>query len=650
MDLHEAKNEYAQALKKGQREVKEYVAAGKSPYPVVLDEILDSASLMVLDMGVVEIPTSRIVGTKTPGRAVSFSPSFYPILEPTSEFAAKWASLCAAHLEEGIRDSILCFEYLGNFYVQEGNKRLSVLRHFGAPRIASQVKRIMPAASDEPLIQAYYEFVEFYKASRSYIVQFRRPGDYARLLTFMNKEPGQEWQEQERRTFAAYFHYFEEAFRALCSAPGDTLPEEALLLWLQVHPYEDLGALSSAQLKKSLEDLWPDVVTSSQPTQVQVDTEPVPETKQGLLSRIISLAPERIQVAFVHQLDIQTSTWALGHEQGRKYLEEKLGDKVVTRSYFGANTTAQAEAILEQAVAEGAQMVFTTAPRLTRATLKMAVKHPKVRFLNYSVDEPYSSVRTYYGRIFEAKFVTGAIAGTMAENNRIGYIGSNPIFGVPASINAFALGAQMTNPRAVIDLRWSCCPGNPQADLLRDGVRVVSNRDVPAADKMYLEFCNYGTYRMDDRGAMVPLASPVWMWGKFYEFAVNAVLTGAWKEDKQNPKAVNYWLGMDSGVIDVEMSDRLPAGIRSLAQQLRQGMIAKTVDPFFREIIAQDGTVKNDGTRRFAPEELLKMDWLCENVHGSIPSFEELLPQSQPLVRKLGIYRDRIPLEKEDGQ
>ncbi len=647
MDLQEAKNEYALALKKGQKEAKECAAAGKAINPVALDDILDSSALTVLDMGMMDIPSSRIVGTKSSGRAVSFSPSFYPLLDGTSEFAGKWTSLCASHLEEGIRDSILCYEYLGNFYVQEGNKRVSVLRHFGAPRISGQVKRVMPAASEEPRIRAYYEFVEFYKASKSYVVQFRRPGDYARLLAFLDKQPGEEWQEQEKRTFGAYFHYFEEAFQALKSAPGDTLPEEALLLWLQVHPYQELGAMSTAQLKKSLEELWPDVVTSTQQTQVKVDTEPVQESRQGIISRLISPAPERVQVAFVHQLDTQSSHWALGHEQGRRYLEQQLGDKVLTRSYFGAKDTALAETLLEQAVEEGAQMVFTTAPRLIRATLKMAVKYPKVRFLNCSVDQPYSSVRTYYGRIFEAKFITGAIAGAMAENNRIGYIGSNPIFGVPASINAFALGAQMTNPRAKIDLRWSCCPGTPQADFFRDGVRVVSNRDVPAADKMYLEFCNYGTYHMDERGAMVPLASPVWMWGKFYEFAVNAVLSGAWKEDKQNPKAVNYWLGMDSGVIDIELSDRLPAGIRSLAQQLRQDMVSKTIDPFFRPIIAQDGSVKNDGTRRFTPEELLKMDWLCENINGSIPNFCELLPQSQPLVRKLGIYRDEIPPEKE---
>ena len=79
------------------------------------------------------------------------------------------------------RTLIVCFEYLGNFYIQEGNKRVSVLRHFGAARIPGYVTRIVPPLSDDPRIKAYYEFLEFYKVSKLYTVQFRRPGDYAKL-------------------------------------------------------------------------------------------------------------------------------------------------------------------------------------------------------------------------------------------------------------------------------------------------------------------------------------------------------------------------------------------------------------------------------------------------------------------------------------
>ena len=104
---------------------------------------------------------------------------------------------------------------------------------------------------------------------------------------------------------------------------------------------------------------------------------------------------------------------------------------------------------------------------------------------------------------------------------------------------------------------------------------------------------------------------------------------------------------MDSGVIDLELSRKLPAGVRQMAKIIRYGMLSGNIDPFRRRIVAQDGTIKNDGTTTFTPEQLLHMDWLVENVIGSIPSFEELQPQSQELVRELGIYRDRVPGEKE---
>ena len=649
MDVLEAKEEYISALRQGQKEYREQVAAGKPAHPSVLDDLLDDSSANVMqDIGLVEIPAIRIVGTRSAGRITTFSPSFLPLAKPTSEFALKWINLCQAHLDEvGIRDPITCYEYLGNFYVEEGNKRVSVLRYFGAPRIAGMVKRVLPQRSEDPRIQAYYEFLEFYKGSKLYLVQFRRPGDYAKLLAQLGKELGEFWTEDERRTFSAYFQYFLDAFETINVGGKDILPEEALLMWLKIHPYKELGKLTATELRKSLTALWPDVVTSTQHTEVTVETESVPEAKSGIFSRLISSLPDCVNVAFVHQLDPVISPWVLGHEDGRRYLEGAFGDQVSCRSYYNARTDEDAERLIEQAIDEGAQIIFTTAPKLNRITLKFAVKYPKLHFFNCSVDLPYSSVRAYYGRIFEAKFITGAIAGAMAQDDRIGYVGSNPIVGVPASINAFALGALMTNPRAEIELRWSCCEGTPLQDFFEDGIRVISNRDVPSHDKMYSDFCSYGTYQMDDQGNLMPLASPVWVWGKFYKIIVESALAGTLKDDKANLRAVNYWLGMDSGLIDIALSDQLPDGVTMMAEVLRSSIRNRTLDPFRRKLVTQDGRVISDGFRRLSPDELLRMDWLCQNVIGSIPTFDELLPMSRSIVRELGIYKDKIPVLKE---
>ena len=649
MSMQAAMDEYALALRQGQKEYKELVAAGLPPYPAVLDEILqENNSDAVVDLGVVDIPAERIIGVKSAGRITAFSASFRPLLEQKSEFGIKWVNLCAAHLSEtGITDPILCYEYLGNFYVQEGNKRVSVLRHFGAPRIPGIVKRVVPPMSDSPRIKAYYEFLDFYRATRLYTVQFRRPGDYAKLLVKLGKVPGEAWTETERRNFNAYFHYFQDAFSSINNKREDVLPEEALLLWLELYPYQDLGYLSAAELKKTLSGLWADVITATKDGGVKVKTKAEDMSRGSILDRVISAGKDHLNVAFVHQLTAANSAWVMGHEEGRENLERAMGDRVTTRSYFDANTPELAMECIEKAVDEGAEVVFTTAPLMSRVTLKAAMKYPKVRFLNCSVDQPYSSIRTYYGRIYEAKFITGAIAGAMAQNNRIGYIAAYPIYGVPASINAFALGAQMTNPRAQVELRWSCLEGTPQADFFADGIRVISNRDAPTRSRMYLDFCNYGTYLMDDRGDLIPLAAPSWGWGKFYEFVIKSILTGGWKHEKGMSTALNYWLGMDSGVINVNLSSKLPEGVRKLAKLLQRSLSESDLDPFFRRIVAQDGTVMNDGSKTFTPNQILHFDWLADNVIGAIPAYDEILPIAQPMVRELGLYREDIPIEKE---
>ena len=588
--LQIAADEYSLALKKGQREYKELTAAGRNPHPIVLDEILPpSFTDSIQEVGLLEIPAERIIGVKSAGRITAFSASFRPLLESKTEFASKWMNLCKAHLgEAGIHDPILCYEYLGEFYVQEGNKRVSVLRHFGAPRIPSIV---LPARTDDPRIKAYYEFLDFFKVSRLYTVQFRRPGDYARLLNHLGKKPEDIWTEEDRRNFGAYYHYFQEAFHALNKGQEEVLCEEALLLWLDLYPYQDLGRLTASELRTTLAALWEDVVSTSQEA-VQMETKPQEAAKANILERLLSV-PDHLNIAFIHQMTAEESIWVKSHEEGRRHIEDVFGDKITVRSYFGASNPEKAESTIEQAISEGAQVVFTTAPPLSRATLKAAVAYPKIRFLNCSVSQAYSSIRTYYGRIYEAKFITGAIAGAMAQNNRIGYIGSYPIFGSLASVNAFALGAQMTNPRAEVELRWTCVPGTPQEDFFADGIRVISNRE-PTQTQIQQDFCNYGTYLMDDMGELISLGSPVWVWGKFYEFVIRNIMNGGWKADKGEGKAVNYWLGMDSGIIDLDLSRKLPAGVRQMAKILRYGLLSGNLDPFRRRIVAQDGSIKNE--------------------------------------------------------
>ena len=641
MSIQLATEEYALALRQGQKEFRELAAAGRPTYPAVLDEILaDSTVNAVLDIGTFEIPADRIIGTKSAGRITAFTASFLPLLGDETEFAKKWVNLCADHLGDiGIRDPIICYEYLGNFYVEEGNKRVSVLRYFGAPRIPSQVKRVMPKVSDDPRIKAYYEFIDFYKASRLYAVQFRNPGDYTRLLSSLGKKSGEVWSEQERRTFNAYFQYFRDAFHELDGHELSVSPEHALLVFLEVCDYADLGKLSASELKARLQKMWPNIVARSQGAPAVKTEPPAPDRSVSptrLLTKIIGA--DHLNVAFVHNRTEAASPWTRGHEAGRRYVEEQLGKSITCRSYFGADTPEHGEFILRTAIAEGAEVIFTTSPLMIAPSLKISVEFPKVRILNCALHMPYSTVRTYYPRVYEAKFITGAIAGAMARNDRIGYVGTYPIHGEPAAINAFALGAQLTNPRAKIELKWSCLKGNPSRELFDSGIRVISNRDTPDENRIYTD---YGTYFYNEEGKSIPLGSPVWRWGKFYEHVLQAIRSGSF-DDKTN-QAVNYWWGLKSGVIDVTLTDKLPEGIRYLAQIIRSGLYQGTMDPFLRRIVDQKGVVRCDGTQPLTPDELVKMDWLCDNVIGHIPTIDEVIPESRATVNLLGVFQEDLP-------
>lgn len=650
MSLQEANSQYLFALKQGQKFYKNALGQGLDPYPMVLDEILDdSMSAGSVEIGLVDIPSERIVGTRSAGRQAAFAGNFMPLLEENTEFAAKWISLCAAHLgDEGIRDPIKCCEYMGRFYVTEGNKRVSVLKSYDAPTIPGYVTRILPKSSEDPAVRLYDAFVHFYPLCSLYQIQFSQPNSYEKLQAAMGFEPEHVWTLEEKRAFLSLLSRFRTVYEKLGGAALSGTVCDAVLVCLQVFPFTELKAQSSDELRKTLDAMWSDIKRASLPQQAIAVSAAPEEKEKGLISKIIGLAhPEHLNVAFVYAYDPETSAWTRAHLHGQHDLERALEEKLSVREYWALDHNY--DKAMADAVADGAELLFATTPQMLSACRKIAALHPELRVLNCSLSQPYTGLRTYYSRTYEAKLVTGAIAGAMAEKDRIGYIASYPIVGVPANINAFALGAQMTNPRARIELIWSSETKDPLLELLDRGITVISNRDAtnPKHAHWALE---WGTYKLNPDGKMQPLALPCWDWGSFYEKVVRSVFNGSWETlcKDQSLHAINYWWGMGSGVIDVQLSLSLPAGIRRLAEHLSQDIREGLIDPFRCKIVDQNGMVRNDGSRCLSLDEIMQMNWLCDNVDGHIPTIHELLPEAVETAQILSIKREASQSSKEE--
>jgi len=652
MSRMEALDDYLRAQKLGQRDYREKMLSGAYPYLPVLDDLLENAQVEnQLPLGLIEVPLDLLVGTKTAGRTAAFSSNFMPLLESKTEFAAKWIALCAAHLEEGIREPVRCFEYLGRFYVQEGNKRVSVLKYFGADSISATVTRVVPRWNDNPETRQYYEFMEYYPLTGLYRLTFSKPGSYAKLQTLLGLEPHQKWPDELRTDVISLFGWIRKAYNARGGTRMRVTTGDVMLRMLAIYPLDQLKTQTPAELADNIDKMWDDILALQNPTPVKVSSAPATPAEPTMLERVLPSIrpadPDHLKVAFVNERTPETSPWTSQHEFGRTQLDTVFAGKVETAAYHGAVAGQNADALVEQAIAEGANVVFTTSPKLVRASLRAAVRHPNVRILNCSMDMPYASIRTYYTRVYEAKFITGAIAGAMAGTDRIGYIADYPNFGVPANINAFALGARMVNPRARIDLAWTCLPGDALQSFTAKGITVVSGKDSPSPGRSHREF---GAFLIRPGGQLVDLASPFWHWGQFYENVIRTVLDGGWRRDKSGAdgRAVNYWWGMNSGVMDVLLSRELPSDVRHLAEILRGGVISGAVDPFACRIVGQDGAVRNEGLTGFSPEEIIHMDWLCDAVEGHIPEYSELTEEAKPMYRMQGLHRDALPAEKED--
>ncbi len=650
---YEASEQYAKALKSGQKYLKNAQAQGLDPYPAVLDEIEAGYEIAGrVELGLVNIPTELIVGTRSAGRTAALAGNFMPLLDPDTEFGTKWIRLCEAHAEEGIRDPILAYEFLGKFYVQEGNKRVSVLKSYDAPTVAAKVIRVLPARSEEPEIKLYYEFLQFYNLAGLYGLSMEKPGDYAKLLAALGMGEDHVWTEDERRSFRSGFARFQSAYAKMKQQPAT--PAEALLVWLQVFRFSDIKEMSMNELVSHIAALWPDMKLQNEQEVPAIEVQQeLPEKDQGLVSKLLVSKlitavsqPDRIKVAFIYGFDPKTSSWTNAHEQGRKAMVEALEGKAEAMTYIAKERDYFAA--MSGAVEDGAEIIFATTPPMIDACRKIAAMHKNVKVFNCAISQPYTGVTMYYSRIYECKFITGAIAGAMAANDRVGYISSYPIFGEPAAINAFALGVRMVNPRARVELLWSCTRRDCAEELRRRGIRVVSNRDAAGSEDGHWAF-EWGTYLDDGAGEQTALALPCWNWGALYEKLVRSALQGK-LETGPADKAVNLWFGMDSGVIDVRLSDQLPDGVRSLALMLKRGLAEGTIDPFRSRILDQNGVLRCTGEEGLSAEALMRMDWLCDNVDGGIPGFDELLPGSREMVRLLGLYRDDITTVKEEKQ
>ncbi len=634
-------DDYSRAWHMGESRYRKDITFGRYPYLTALDDMVKPEDIVAEHaLGLMEIPVDDIAGTKTHGRQESFASNFMPLLPPKSEFSVKWSALYDSAVQEGIRDAILVYEYMGRFYVQEGNKRVSVSHYNGSVSILADVIRLLPQRTDEKINRIYFEFVDFFKVSGIYGIRFSEEGSYQKLCQVLGLSMEEPWTPEQRQNLKADFFRFAECFLRKGGGRLDITRGDAFLMYLRIYGARSIEHSATQEIQQNLNGIWNEFL--KEPEDVRLVETPAALQKDSSFFDLFTqpLPGRRLSVAFVYERNPETSSWAYQHELGRNYIASRFGEQLDTRTYSDCDTPSKVSAAIDQAVDAGVQVVFTTTVMMVEASVQAKVKYPKLHVLNCSVNTSYNSIRTYYSRMYEAKFLMGALAASITDENELGYAELCPLYGTLANVNAFAIGAQMINPHARVHLEWSALEGHDwKKSLLEQGIRTISGPELMPPKKISREF---GVYRLMEDSTVINLATPIFDWGRFYEIILRSILEGSWENSRltKTHQALNLWFGMESGVIDVILSGQLHYASRRMAEMLRKGLLSGWIHPFDGELHSQEGIVKDAEAPRLSSEEIVQMHWLNDNVIGEIPDIDAFNVSARELIRMSGFLKE----------
>ena len=643
-------DDYIKAKKLGDKAIRKAQREGRYPYlPSLSDFAEEPDSLAQYPVGVREIPLWMIVGCRTRARTNAFASDFMPILAPDTEFAAKWSSLFKSQQEEGIREAIKVYEYMWNFYVEEGNKRVSVSKYVKIPDILADVVRLIPKKNEDKETEVYYEFMDFFNVCPLYEIRFSECGCYDRLAAYLGQDLKTPWPEELVESLRFGYWAFENAYNQEGASQIRMTHADALLTYLDIYTLEDLNTLDEKTLRGQIAKIRKELLIETGQDKVSYADAPessemeqhTGERRHGVLGTILRKTPEYsgdnpLRIAFIYDRNPVNSSWVYGHELGRNHLEEVFGDRIETISFPDCSTDEKIAEAIEAAVADQDHLIFTTMPSMMPETLRASVKNPSAEFFNCSVNLPHSTVRCYYGRMYEAKFLMGILAASLSDNHKIAYRAALPIYGTIADINAFAIGAGLADPEAKIYLTWmSQKEVDWRKEMYEAGIGIFSGPELKRPGE---ESREYGLYRFDENGQIVNLAMPVWDWGVYYEKLAGSVLTGSRAvKSGENEQSINDWWGLSSGLIDIILSQKLSYYTKKQIGIIRNAIVQGLLSPFEGEMHSQNGIVRAESEGPMSFEEIMQMDWLNDNIVGRIPEMNELNELSKKSVEVGGV-------------
>ena len=332
-----------------------------------------------------------------------------------------------------------------------------------------------------------------------------------------------------------------------------------------------------------------------------------------------------IKACFVYVGPVGDHGWTWAHDQGRKYLETTLEN--VETVYLESVSDVDSEARIRDLAEQGCNVIFTTSASFRDSTAIVAPEYPDVIFENCSGFLTSENMGSYFGRMEQAKYLAGVVAGLTTQTNKIGYVAPIQIPEIIRLINAVTLGARSVNPEVEMEVVWIGNWFDPPAEtaavqsMVDAGVDVIftgTDTMVPVitADESGVWSVGYDSCESCEAAPDKCLTTPCWNWGPIYVDLINAIRDGTWE-----PETI-YRSMAEGTVILTEIGPSAAEGAQAAIDEAKLQMeLSPPQWPFCatEDILDNHGNLFIAGDQCLEDQDLICMNRYVAGVNSEVP-------------------------------
>ncbi len=330
-----------------------------------------------------------------------------------------------------------------------------------------------------------------------------------------------------------------------------------------------------------------------------------------------TLTQKKLKIGFVYIGEVGDAGWTYAHDQGRKELEKIpfVEKTTIIENVKGNDETVRA---ISQLAESGHNLIFTTSFDYMDPTIEVSQKYPDIIFMNCSGRKTAPNVGTYSGKMYQATYLAGIVAGKMTKINKIGIVASYRIPEVKRNVNSYARGISAVNSKAKLYVIWTDSWNDSQKEINATNTLIdmgcdliLQNTDSYSSQQVAEKRGVYSIGSNNDMSSFAPnshLTAAVWNWGTLYKNIAESVYNNSWTNEQI------FW-GLEKGLIELGPYNVIvPNEVTFLVEEKREEIIKGKLNPFTGPIKDNKGNLRIKKGEVMSDEALLLIDWLTENV------------------------------------